>query len=1290
MDGSAPVPGIAQELATLLDRFEGREVLRRLDDPHDGGALSPAIGGILRARALASVERFHEAYKLLGEVRAMRDLGERERIEAQILTARVLRFASPLVDYALELSLAAADAGSRAGTMFATLRVDAHVEAALLFLRKRCRKLAERELALADGIGVHPERVHAARAELALIFDERTAAKTAFDAAVALGGDGARRGHLGLARLYTILGEFPRAAQHLQALGSRPAGDIAAKRVRYRLHAAQGQWLEVAAALESILESVPDADGAPSMRLERASAFYKGGDVEKARQAWAAVAESTKEDDAWAARAAARTLAKLEKADAKRTRLVAFPSVAQLRNHCGPASVELCLRFFGVTSDQVEVAREIKHPDGGTPVHRMRAYMERAGFLARRIEADLPKLKAILDAGIPVIIEEDYSTTRHVAVAVGYDDRREILEVQDPMTHEIRETPYEEYDKLREFSNHGALVSVPRNRDDLIAKLDACGALECAYISKTDLAWEAHDRKAWDEGDKFCDEAVALHEPYELAWVYRFVRARDTFLENRTDENKEALGNVLNRLLELWPNDEWPQQFLGRVYSIEERWGDALAAFERARDRDPDDANNWCSIGDTQLELGNKEEARKAFEEALKRDPAHVRANENRANASFEAGDLSLAMILNQCALELNPDNAFNYHVNGRILGRKGNARGAAAAYARALERVPGSQYFSVERARYLAKAGSVADALTSLRKLVDADEKDTYVAVQLADLAYEHGEFDVCIETCKLIETRDAKTATPKAIGGAARCKRGDLEGGVPLLREAIKIRPTYAWAYREMGRAFTRAGRHDEALTACAAAVGLGGGTLATFHLAEALAHAGHNEDALNYYRRAANNGDLGEAELDRVAAAFREIEGAGSAHHFFGHLAEHFPRDPAILRAHARLLLETMWYPGTAAPVLSKLSELSPDDPFVLAKAGDDFMDQSIDAEVRGEELLRRAIAAEPKYVSARRLLALQLNARGRFADTLKVLEPCPADDETMEARVRAHIGLRKEADGRAAIDAYGASMPEEQRGKARRPLEYAIAKAGRKWSAALSLAEALSEDEGELPDDGELGRWEEERFSCLVALGRGEEAYTFGAAQCADAEDRGRLAYDALVYDDHVLAEKLAREALAEDEDEVHALHIMARLAEHRGDVAEATRIWERMRDISTWHIHVENLGRLALATGDLTRARTFLEESVASGHICPVSLELRAELRLLEGDREGAKADADRAAACLQLELRDVSEQLDGLRAGLAGDREAARALYDRYLKREKLTKQDLARYAKVREALKAA
>ena len=85
---------------------------------------------------------------------------------------------------------------------------------------------------------------------------------------------------------------------------------------------------------------------------------------------------------------------------ATRTRLKGFPTVAQLRNHCGPASCELYLRFLGLDGNQLAIGSEILVGDGGTTFEKIRGYLEKLGLHVLRIEAPLPVLKQLLDLGI--------------------------------------------------------------------------------------------------------------------------------------------------------------------------------------------------------------------------------------------------------------------------------------------------------------------------------------------------------------------------------------------------------------------------------------------------------------------------------------------------------------------------------------------------------------------------------------------------------------------------------------------------------------------------------------------------------------------------------------------------------------------------------------------------------------------------------------------------------------------------------------------------------------------------
>jgi Flp pilus assembly protein TadD len=138
---------------------------------------------------------------------------------------------------------------------------------------------------------------------------------------------------------------------------------------------------------------------------------------------------------------------------------------------------------------------------------------------------------------------------------------------------------------------------------------------------------------------------------------------------------------------------------------------------------------------------------------------------------------------------------------------------------------------------------------------------------------------------------------------------------------------------------------------------------------------------------------------------------------------------------------------------------------------------------------------------------------------------------------------------------------------------------------------------------------------------------------------------------------------------------------------RGDVDAAIAHWERMKEVTGWHIHAENIARVSLGRGDLERASAEIAIAIATGHTCQVALQGRAELRLLLGDRKGAIADAERALACTPLEWRHLSDDTLALLAGLAGKQAEARTFYERLLARQKLSKNGQARISKVMTAL---
>ena len=66
----------------------------------------------------------------------------------------------------------------------------------------------------------------------------------------------------------------------------------------------------------------------------------------------------------------------------------------------------------------------------------------------------------------------------------------------------------------------------------------------------------------------------------------------------------------------------------GNAAVIEMRYEDALVSYERALDRDPENANAWAQSGFVHRKLGQFDKSLEAYQQALEIEPFHLGANE--------------------------------------------------------------------------------------------------------------------------------------------------------------------------------------------------------------------------------------------------------------------------------------------------------------------------------------------------------------------------------------------------------------------------------------------------------------------------------------------------------------------------------------------------------------------------------------------------------------------------------------------------------------------------------------
>jgi len=209
-----------------------------------------------------------------------------------------------------------------------------------------------------------------------------------------------------------------------------------------------------------------------------------------------------------------------------------FPFDFQRKNNCGPTALSMVLRYYGVNTNQEEVAAAIRpnKEDKNTRFDEMAAYAESLGYRSHYVlNGDTDTIVRLVSAGIPVIVRQwlrSGSDIAHFRVVIGYRGLGTKLISDDP--------------------DRGEWLSLTQSRFEAL--------------------WEA-----------FFNEYMVIYPPEKEPLVTALI-GRDWDRDRmEADALKAALKAVKHR-----PGDAYAWHNLGVAYSLEDRWPDAADAFRKA------------------------------------------------------------------------------------------------------------------------------------------------------------------------------------------------------------------------------------------------------------------------------------------------------------------------------------------------------------------------------------------------------------------------------------------------------------------------------------------------------------------------------------------------------------------------------------------------------------------------------------------------------------------------------------------------------------------------------------
>jgi tetratricopeptide (TPR) repeat protein len=502
------------------------------------------------------------------------------------------------------------------------------------------------------------------RGEHALALDQREDALACFRKAGQLAPQSGEVVY-SLAHVHFVRGEFSAAAMWAERTPTSSYWWLHSQRLLASIAAVRREHEQEIAAWKRILRRHGDGDNAPRDRVALALALTAAGHLSGAREIFRQVwVQDPQGQTGLYARARLEVLEASTSTSASRRMIDGFPTTAQKRHLCGPAVIELSLRYLGLEADSEEIARDVQ-AERGTLMREIVRYLERRKVVARRIEATAERLKKAVQLGYPVIVQEEYSTSAHVAVIIGYDDRLGLFIAQDPTSHRPLLKSVDWVAQAGDlFGNGGVLVLgsyEERAMHEAIA--DDAGLVEAKHL----ILLDERERKqpgsnaplASEEIVRLCERALGLAPSFRLAWYERARAHVRSWRVHRGERHRQAALEALYDVRSRYPDDGWSYHLQGHVLESEQRFDEAYVAYLAAWRFDEGDGRALSAMGRCMLLAGDLKRAESCWERTLEIEPTDRGAIRGLAGLYLQQMDtLRRAGIRPSAAAAGAPDDA--------------------------------------------------------------------------------------------------------------------------------------------------------------------------------------------------------------------------------------------------------------------------------------------------------------------------------------------------------------------------------------------------------------------------------------------------------------------------------------------------------------------------------------------------------------------------------------------------------------------------------------------------------
>jgi len=268
-------------------------------------------------------------------------------------------------------------------------------------------------------------------------------------------------------------------------------------------------------------------------------------------------------------------------------------------------------------------------------------------------------------------------------------------------------------------------------------------------------------------------------------------------------ENMRAIA-AYQRARELNPQNLQAWFNCGMIKHEEGMLHPALECYLRAIEVDPEQSKIWCNLGALQFQLGDFQKSVDSLNRAVALKPDYARAWDNLAGSLCALDQLAEAERCCHRALNFKPDYADPFFKLGTIYFQEGRMEEAEKAFRKVLELSPGYPLAGHYLAIVLARTNRLKDALDICETAATPPGETELPSLAWNEMAfhrYEQGEYAEAIRAYEKALTFTPERAVIWLDAGVAHQQLGEFDKARRHYEQAVELDPDLARAWHNLG---------------------------------------------------------------------------------------------------------------------------------------------------------------------------------------------------------------------------------------------------------------------------------------------------------------------------------------------------------------------------------------------------------------------------------------------------------------------------------------------------------